>query len=77
MKAQKTLMYLAAVIIYGTNGYFLHYINCSSEFVVMCRGLIGSIFILIVMLVKGELPNLKSIKDNIVMLVISGMGLGF
>lgn len=77
MKAKKTLMYLAAVIIYGTNGYFLHYINCSSEFVVMCRGLIGSIFILLMMFISKNLPDLKSIKKNLLMLIISGASLGF
>ena len=77
MKAKKTLMYLAAVIIYGTNGYFLHYINCSSEFVVMCRGLIGSIFILFMMFISKNLPDLKSIKNNLLMLIISGASLGF
>ena len=77
MKTQKTLMYLAAVIIYGTNGYFLHYINCSSEFVVMCRGLIGSIFILLMMFISKNLPDLKSIKNNLLMLIISGASLGF
>lgn len=76
MKEAKTLKYFTAVIIYGTIGYFLHFINASSEFVVMCRGLIGSIFILFVMLITKNLPNIKSIKDNLLMLVISGASLG-
>lgn len=74
--ADKTLKYLFAVILYGTIGYFLHYINAASEFVVMCRGLIGSLFILLVMLIKKDLPDPKTIKNNLLYLVISGIALG-
>lgn len=77
MKDIKTFKYLISVIIYGTIGYFLHFVNASSEFVVMCRGLIGSIFIFIVMMCTRNLPDLKSIKKNLLMLVLSGVSLGF
>lgn len=76
MKTSATLKYLIAVIIYGTIGYFLHYVNCESEFVVMCRGLLGSLFILLVMFVKNDLPDFKRIKDNLLMLIVSGVSLG-
>lgn len=74
--ADKTIKYLFAVILYGTIGYFLHYINAASEFVVMCRGLIGSLFILLVMFIKKDLPDLKAIKNNLLYLVVSGIALG-
>lgn len=77
MKDIKTFKYLAAVVIYGTIGYFLHFVNAASEFVVMCRGLFGSLFILLVMLLTNKLPDLKSIKNNLLMLIISGIALGF
>lgn len=77
MRTQATFKYLLSVIIYGTIGYFLHYVNCASEFVVMCRGLIGSIFILVVMIIKKDYPNLKSIKNNLLYLALSGVALGF
>lgn len=72
----KTIQYLIAVIIYGTIGFFLHYVNASSEFVVMCRGLIGSFFILIIMLIRKESPDLKAIKMNLFLLIGSGVALG-
>ena len=74
--ADKTIEYLFAVILYGTIGYFLHYVNATSEFVVMCRGLIGSLFILLVMFIKKDLPDLKAIKNNLLYLVVSGIALG-
>lgn len=72
----KTIKYLTAVILYGTIGYFLHYVKAASEFVVMCRGLIGSLFILLVMFIKKDLPNLKAIKNNLIYLIVSGVALG-
>lgn len=72
----KTLKYLFAVILYGTIGYFLHYVNAASEFVVMCRGLIGSLFILLVMFINKDLPDLKAIRNNLFYLAISGIALG-
>ena len=76
MREGKTLKYLIAVMIYGTIGYFLHFINCASEFVVMCRGFIGSLFILFVMIIKKDYPDISSIKKNFLMLALSGIALG-
>lgn len=76
MKTDKTIKYLFAVILYGTIGYFLHYVNAASEFVVMCRGLIGSLFILLVMFINKDLPDLKAIRNNLFYLAISGIALG-
>lgn len=76
MKTDKTIKYLFAVILYGTIGYFLHYVNVASEFVVMCRGLIGSLFILLVMFINKDLPDLKAIRNNLFYLAISGIALG-
>ena len=71
-----TIRYLIAIIIYGTIGLLLHFTSCSSEFVVICRGFIGSLFIGLVMLIKNDLPDLKAIKNNMLMLIVSGVSLG-
>lgn len=76
MNINDTLKYLIAVIIYGTNGFFVRFINCSSEFIVLCRGLIGSMFILSIMFMLKDLPDITSIKNNFKMLFISGIALG-
>ena len=76
LKLSPTLRYLIAVVIYGTIGLFLHFTSCASEFVVICRGFIGSLFIGLVMLIKHDLPDLKAIKKNLGMLVMSGVALG-
>ena len=71
-----TTKYLIAVIIYGTIGFFLHFVEASSEFVVLCRGLIGSLFIGLVMLLKKDMPDINAIKKNLKMIVLSGVALG-
>ncbi len=76
MKDRALIKYLAAVSIYGTIGLFLHFVKTSSEFVVLCRGTIGSLFILIVMMAKKEKIDLEAIKRNFFILAISGASLG-
>lgn len=76
LKLSPTLRYLIAITIYGTIGLLLHFTSCASEFVVICRGFIGSLFIGLVMLIKHDLPDLKAIKKNLKWLLMSGVALG-
>lgn len=69
--------YFIANFIYGTISFFLHFVNASSEFVVLCRGFFGSLFILAIMLINKDLPNVNAIKNNLKYLIISGIALGF
>ena len=77
MKRSATLRYLFALTLYGTIGFFLRYVKYSSEFVVLCRGFFGSLFILTVLSLRKEKFDLVSIRKNLVRLVISGAALGF
>lgn len=71
------LNYIAAVLLYGTIGLFLHYIIVPSEVVVLCRGVIGTMTILSVFAVQRRKIDLHSIKDHFIILFISGACLGF
>ncbi len=70
------LKYSSAVVIFGTIGLILNYVNFSSEFVVMCRGIIGTLTILLVFLVQGRKIDFSAVKRNIKTLIISGVSLG-
>jgi len=70
------IKYLTSVVIYGTIGLFLHFVNASSEFVVLCRGIIGSLFIGLVLLIKKQKIDFKAIKNNLKLLILSGICLG-
>ena len=68
--------YIIAVVLYGTIGLFLRQIRVPSEIVVMCRGVIGSAFILTYMKARGRKPDLSAIRMNRAWLLLSGICLG-
>ncbi|MBP5279653.1 MAG: EamA family transporter, partial [Erysipelotrichaceae bacterium] len=77
MRSVATLKYLFALTLYGTIGLFLHFISYSSEFVVLCRGSIGTLFILLVLLTRKDKIDFQSIRNNLKTMMISGFALGF
>ena len=70
------LKYILAVVIYGTIGLFLRYVSLPSEIVAMCRGIIGSVFILLYLRAKHQSFNLPAIRKNLFWLTASGICLG-
>lgn len=70
------LKYIVAVLIYGSIGYILHFVNLPSEIVVLARGVIGSLFIFIFLKITRRSIDLKAIKKNLKYLIISGVALG-
>ena len=70
------LRYLFALFLYGTIGLFLHFISYSSEFVVLCRGLLGSLFIAGALFLRKEKIDLSAIRRNLPLLALSGIALG-
>lgn len=71
------LSLLAAMIIVGSIGIFVNYINLSSAVIACSRAVIGTLFILIVMFVKHEKVNWQAVKKNLLWLSLSGIALGF
>lgn len=70
------LRYILAVVIYGTIGYILHFVNLPSEIVVLCRGAIGSLFIYLYLRVTKRNIDVVAIRKNLKYLIISGVALG-
>lgn len=67
---------MIAVILYGTIGVFLRYVQIPSEAVALCRGAIGSVFILLYLKVRHERLNKSAIQNNLFWLILSGVCLG-
>jgi len=65
------------MIIFGTIGIFVKFIEMPSAVICMFRGFVGGLLLLLFMLIKSKKPNLTSIKQNIFLLLISGALLGF
>ncbi len=74
--AVERVKYTAAVVIYGTIGYFLRFVSWPSELVALCRGIIGSSFILLYLAVCGQKPDWKAVRANARWLIFSGICLG-
>ncbi len=70
------LMYIVAMVLFGTIGMFLRYIGLPSDLVAMCRGFLGSAFIAVLYLAKGKRMDRKSLRENGKYLVLSGVMLG-
>ena len=71
------LMIISSMVIFGTIGVFRKYIPLSSELIAMIRGISGSLFLILVLKIKKEMINWQAIKDNLLLIFISGGLLGF
>ncbi len=68
---------ILSMVIFGSIGVFIKYINLPSSFISMCRGLIAFIFILILCLIKRKSVNFKFKKKDYLLLLLTGIALGF
>jgi RarD protein len=70
------LKIITAMLIFGSIGVFVKNINLSSSGIAFLRGLIGSLFLICASFLLGQKLSFKSIKQNIVLLAVSGAAIG-
>ena len=70
------LKILTSMAIFGTVGIFVRYIPMASAAIAFCRGVLGCLFLLILMAATGKKPNLPDIMRNGWILGISGAAIG-
>lgn len=75
-KSSRFVMILSMVI-FGTIGILRRYIPYSSSLVAMVRGIIGSIFLLLVILLSKKSFDKSAIRSNLLLLIFSGAAIGF
>lgn len=66
----------AAMLIFGSIGVFRRYIPLSSAWMACTRGVIGTVFLLAVVLLSKKRVSKEAVKRNIVPLLISGAAIG-
>lgn len=66
-----------SMLIFGTIGIFVQYIDMPSGVIAAARGFIGMLIIGIVMPITRQKPNFKTIKKKLPLLLISGAAIGF
>ena len=70
------LRFIAAMVLYGTIGPMTRFIDMPSEVVVLLRGIVGTLFVLLFMRIRGIEANRDVIRSNLALLLISGATLG-
>ncbi|NCB42093.1 MAG: EamA/RhaT family transporter [Clostridia bacterium] len=75
---QKSKLQLAfALFMFGTIGIFVRHIAMPSSVIAASRGLIGTIFLLTYIRRKSQSVSISSIKNNKLILLLSGTCMGF
>ena len=70
-------MLIASMCIFGTIGILRRYIPLSSSLVALVRGVIGSVFLLLVCFCTRRTLDKRAMKDHLLLLALSGAGIGF
>lgn len=68
--------FLLSMIIFGTIGVFVRYIDLSSSEIALLRGLIGSLFLMTVVIMMKKKISWALVKINAIVLVLSSIALG-
>lgn len=67
---------ITAMLIFGTIGIFVKNIDLTSKEIAVLRGVIGSLFLIVIMMLSKEKTSFSGIKKNIKILLFSGIGVG-
>jgi drug/metabolite transporter (DMT)-like permease len=67
---------IITMLIFGSIGVFVKKIDLSSSEIAFLRGVIGSIFLLLVSLLIKHKPSFKALKQNAILLLLSGGAIG-
>lgn len=73
---KSTYSFLSAMVIFGTVGIFVRYIGLPSATIAFFRGALGVVFLLAVMGLTGKKLCLQSIRENLPLLILSGIAIG-
>lgn len=76
-QAKSRNLFLTSMCIFGTIGILRRQIPLSSSLVALARGVIGSLFLLLVILCSRQTLNWKVIRKQLPLLILSGASIGF
>ena len=70
-------MLVGSMLMFGTIGIFRRQIPLSSSVIALARAVLGTLFLLFLMAVKGSRPSVKAVTANLPALLVSGVLIGF
>ncbi len=76
VQATPKVKLVVSMVLFGTIGLFVRYINLPSSIIALARGLVGMLFLLAVCLLRGKSLSVKAVKSNLLWLIVSGTCLG-
>lgn len=68
---------IISMLIFGSISIFVRKIDLPSSVISLLRGIIGSLFLFLFSLITKKKISVKSIKDNLFLLFLSGAAMGF
>ncbi len=74
---QARLKLMASMFIFGTIGLFVRYLSLPSSLIAMCRGIIGSTFLILLLLLRRGKMDKAAVKKHLLWLLMTGGALGF
>ncbi len=76
MKQLPLIKLITSMVIFGTIGLFVRYIEAERGFIACVRGVVGALFLIIVLLLTNKRPSFEAIKRNLPILLLSGVAIG-
>ena len=76
-KNSSLFMLITSMVVFGTVGVFRRYIDLSSAMIAMTRGIVGAVFLLLFVLLRGKRLDGAAIRKNLLLLILSGVAIGF
>lgn len=70
------LKLLISMSVFGTVGIFVRFIPLPSAMIAFCRGVLGCLFLLMLMALTGKKMNMGNVKRNLLVLTLSGTAIG-
>lgn len=71
------LFLILSMCIFGTIGLVRKYIDLPSSMIALARALIGTVFLVLLLLIRRRRPSMTAIRKNLPPLLLSGAMLGF
>jgi len=71
------LAMISSMLIFGTIGLLRKYIDLPSSIIALARAMIGTVFLLTLLLAKRKMPDIAAVRKNLIPLLLSGIVLGF
>ena len=70
------ILLILSMFIYGTIGLVVRSVTLSSAAIAMLRGCIGFLFLLLICFLRRKFPDMKQVRANLVLLLLTGAMIG-